>query len=91
MSQLQERAKPYLVPMLRGDSIELHRNGQTAIAAWVAMMVMVAENMYPETSMVAVSAKDRRWLYSKYQPPSSRWRVWIGQHAREEHYSFIMW
>lgn len=85
MSRLQERAKPYLVPMLRGHSIELHRNGQTAIAAWVAMMVMVAENMYPETSMVAVSAKDRRWLYSKHQPPSSRWRVWIGQHARKEH------
>src|SRR5258706_8629356 len=38
MSQLQEDAKPFLLPMLTGIHTSLRRKGQTTLAAWVAMM-----------------------------------------------------
>ncbi|HEX3536762.1 MAG TPA: hypothetical protein VHU15_08350 [Stellaceae bacterium] len=89
MSALQENAKPYLVPMLEGRKITLAPKGQRAIAAWATMMIMVAEHMDKDGEMVAVSASDRRWFYENHRPPSSRWRIWIGQHRRENHELFI--
>jgi hypothetical protein len=82
MSQLQEAAKPYLVPILTGNTVTLHRNGQTTLAAWTAMMVMVAEHLNEQ--MVAIPTSDRKWLRSKIRPPS-HWRIWIGRHDRTSH------
>jgi hypothetical protein len=82
MSQLQENAKPFLVPILEGDTVTFRRLGQTTIAAWVAMMVMVAEHLHDE--MVAIPATDRDWLRANLRPPS-HWRIWIGRHAAVTH------
>jgi hypothetical protein len=82
MSRLQETTKPYLVPMLGGRTITLKRNGMTALAAWAAMFVMVAEHLRDE--MVAISAYDRNFLRTKMRPPS-HWRIWIGRHAAVSH------
>jgi hypothetical protein len=82
MSQLQQAAKPYLVPMLTGERVELRKNAQTLIAAWSAMMAMVAEFMDPE--MVAVPSDDRLFLRYNRHPPR-HWRIWIAQHRRESH------
>jgi hypothetical protein len=83
MGKLQENAKPYLVPMLEGKNISLFRNGQNAIAAWATMMVMVSEYLEKDQGMVAIPSADRHWLYKQHRPPSSRWRIWIGQHRRQ--------
>lgn len=80
MSKLQEAVKPFLVPMLMGENVSLHRKGQTKLAAWTAMMVMVAE--YADRDFIAVSPKDRHWLLTNLYPPS-HWRIWIGRHSRE--------
>jgi hypothetical protein len=82
MSRLQENAKPFLVPMLEGNAITLRRLGQTTLAAWVAMMVMVSEHLHDE--MVAIPAADRQWLRANLRPPS-HWRIWIGRHAAVTH------
>jgi hypothetical protein len=82
MSQLQEKAKPYLVPMLKGDHVTLHRNGQTTLAAWITMMVMVAEHLNEE--MVAISLTERQWFKVNQRAPS-HWRIWIGRHAAVGH------
>jgi hypothetical protein len=82
MSQLQEDAKPFLVPPLEGGTLSLRRKGQTRLAAWAAMMVMVAEHLDPE--MVAVPQADRDFLRANLRPPS-HWRIWIGRHARVSH------
>jgi|HubBroStandDraft_1064217.scaffolds.fasta_scaffold133258_2 hypothetical protein len=47
MSMLQEATKSFLVPMLVGKSISLHRNAQIALAAWIAT-TMVAEFANPD-------------------------------------------
>jgi hypothetical protein len=82
MSRLQENAKPFLVPMFEGNAITLRRLGQTTLAAWVAMMVMVSEHLHDE--MVAIPAADRQWLRANLRPPS-HWRIWIGRHAAVTH------
>jgi hypothetical protein len=69
--------------MLEGRSIALRRNGQTTVATWIAVMVAVSE--YVNEEMIAISEHDRRWLYAKGRPPSSRWRIFIGAHRRQEH------
>jgi hypothetical protein len=82
MSQLQEKAKPYLVPMLTGNAVTLQRNGLTPLAAWVTMMVMVAEHLNDES--VAVTLVERQRFKASQRAPS-HWRIWIGRHAAVQH------
>jgi hypothetical protein len=82
MSELQEKAKPYLIPMLSGHEIKLRRNGQTAVASWVTMMVMVAEHLNAES--VAIGPSERRRFKDNHMPPS-HWRIWIGRHEAASH------
>lgn len=82
MSRLQEDAKPFLVPMLRGNVVQLHKKAQTLVAGWVTMMVMVAEHLNDE--MVAVPLSDRQFLRCTKRPPD-HWRIWIGRHHRNIH------
>lgn len=82
MSKLQETAKPFLVPILEGTPIHLRRNGQTALASWATMMIMVAEHL--DAEMIAVPQLDRQWLRTKLRPPS-HWRIWIGRHTAIQH------
>jgi hypothetical protein len=81
MSRLQETAKPFLVPMLVGHSTSLHRRGQAVVAAWSAMMVMVAEHVHQE--MVAIPLSERAYLRDHLVAP--HWRIWIGRHSRRDH------
>jgi hypothetical protein len=58
MSQLQEAAKPFLVPMLTGQKVALYESGKTTLASWAAMFVMVAEQV--DQTKVAISAVERQ-------------------------------
>jgi hypothetical protein len=81
MSVLQEDAKPFIVPMLKGETTRLHRRAQKTLAAWIAMTTMVAE--YINREFVAVPAADRLWLKEKSEAPKG-WRIWIGAHCVEK-------
>lgn len=74
MSDLQQSAKPHLVPILSGDSTTLNRKGQKIVSAWAAMTAMTAE--YLKKEHVAVSQADRDHLRTHGVPPKS-WRIWI--------------
>jgi hypothetical protein len=79
MSRLQEKAKPYLLPLVLGQTTAMDVTAQGIVAAWVAMTVMVAEYFNP--SMAAVSYAQRRHLCSnKTVPPN--WKIWIGHYVR---------
>jgi hypothetical protein len=82
MSRLQETVKPFLVPMLVGNRTNLHRRGQTVVAAWSAMMVMVSEHIHEE--MVATPLSERVYLRERGVVPPC-WRIWIGCHSRRDH------
>jgi hypothetical protein len=82
MSQLQEDVKPFLVPMLKGEKTSLRLRGQTVLAAWITMTVMVAEHV--DRRMVAVPSSDRHYLREHRKAPL-HWRIWIGRHQAETH------
>lgn len=79
MSDLQQVAKPHLVPMLEGRRTALSRNAQKIIAAWATMTAMTAE--FVDDEMVAVPQIERDYLRETHLPPRS-WRIWIGRYAR---------
>jgi hypothetical protein len=79
MSRLQEKAKPYLLPLVLGQTTAMDVAAQGIVAAWIAMTVMVAE--YFDPSMAAVSYAQRRHLCTdKTVPPN--WKIWIGHYVR---------
>jgi len=77
MSMLQSDAKPHLVPMLLGEKTALYRRSQTAIAAWVTMMVMVSDML--DESMSSIAYEERANFRKSIKTPS-HWRIWIGRY-----------
>lgn len=68
MCRLQERAKPYLLPLIQGEVTAFDLDAQTILSAWVAMFVMVAEHFNPYT--VTTSQEQRSpicWILAKPQ------------------------
>lgn len=77
MSDLQQSAKPFLVPMLEGRSTVLNRKAQKIVAAWITMTAMTAE--FLDDEMVAVSQEDRDCLRVTGKTPRF-WRIWISRY-----------
>lgn len=75
MSQLQERAKPYLVPLLTGGWTKLDQAGRQTMAAWAVMTAMVME--FSSDSMASTIGE--RHVLRRFNAPSPRWRVWAGR------------
>ncbi len=79
MSQLQERIKPILVPLLKGESVRLRRSAQIALATWSTMFAMVAEYVFPDS---VVSPPRELRLFKDNQHPLDNWQFWIGRYVR---------
>jgi hypothetical protein len=79
MSDLQNAAKPTLVPLVTGQPIALDLDRQKILAAWAAMSVICAEYFNPNRA--AISVTDRRWLFTRKTAPND-FRIWIGDYAR---------
>ena len=60
MSRLQERAKPYLLPLIHGDTTAFYTDAQQLLSAWIAMFVMVAEHF--DRYKVVSTKKERQYL-----------------------------
>lgn len=78
MSQVQERAKPYLVPLIEGRTCELPRQARTALSRWAALFSTVQEQMYAD--LVSVSGAEREWIKSRSTAPKN-WLIWLGRFA----------
>jgi hypothetical protein len=81
MGELQNKAKPILVPLITGKEINLTPVRQQVLAAWCAMTVICAEYLFP--TRATVSVVDRRWLYNHRTAPNS-FRIWIGDFERKK-------
>lgn len=79
MSRLQERAKPLLIPLIKGDSTTLDLETQHVVSAWAALAITVAE--YHETDKVTITPDDRTHLMETNEAPSN-WKIWIGHYQR---------
>ena len=76
MSQIQEKAKPHLIPLFDGFDVTLSVAAQAAIAKWATMSTMTAEYLGRGDPHIAVPQNDRALLMRGHIPET--WRVWIG-------------
>lgn len=91
LSQLQNRAKPFLLPLFEGVSSRLDDGAQSIIASWVAMATMTSAYTIRGHERMAISQSDRNWLRATLTAPKN-WRIWIGycdQWARKEQWVHV--
>jgi hypothetical protein len=72
----QVDAKPYLSRLIRGEFIDLKKQGQAAVALWTVRAAMVAEFLH-EPIAQNIDQEHRTLLMEGLAPPRG-WFVWIG-------------
>ncbi len=82
MSELQQAAKPIVVPIIEGMTVTLNKKEQKILAAWSAMSVMCSEQGDPPNIAIAQDLRDI--LFNHHVPPTRRWRTWAALHDRGE-------
>jgi hypothetical protein len=80
MSQLEERIKPVLVPLIAGNRCNLTGEVQALLSTWAAKTAMVAEHFRPTDN--GISQEERTFLMEHFNPPAN-WFVWIAAYQGE--------
>ena len=75
---VDERARPLLIPLVKGGSLRLLPAQQQIIATWAAMKAMVAE--HGESEVATTHHMQRKYLMRHHQPPVNGWSVWIAHY-----------
>jgi hypothetical protein len=81
LSDIQKRAKPYLIPLIEGRSAVMGAAELEIIAAWCVMATMTGEYLTRYPTANAISQGERHWLRDHGTPPP-HWRVWLGHYQR---------
>jgi hypothetical protein len=77
LSQLQDRARPHLIPLFDGERSSLDEAAQAIVSSWVAMATMTGAYSGAALDRMPISQKDRNWLRFTLTTPK-HWRIWIG-------------
>jgi hypothetical protein len=77
-NQVEEVAKPILIPMIAGRSCALNRDMQHRLATWAVKTVMTAEHVNKGKSVIQQS--ERTWLKDNLTPPAG-WFVWAAPYS----------
>jgi len=75
---IEDRARPIMTPLIKGEGIRLSPTQQQIVATWVAMKAMVAE--YAESESVTTHHMQRKYLMNHCLPPKRGWAVWIAHY-----------
>jgi hypothetical protein len=78
MSQIQENAKPHLIPLFKGEPFWLDMKAQAAIATWAIMSTITAEHIQRSSSETTVPRADRTRFMDGH------WKVWIAPYRRDK-------
>jgi len=81
MSEIQNRAKPHLIPLFTGTTRVLGVEAQEILATWITMATMTAEHLIKDARQRAISQTDREFLCQNSKPPAD-WRILIGRYQR---------
>ena len=83
LSGIQSRAKPILIPLIKGDRTVLGIEAQQRVSAWCAMATMTAEFIDRDPNTIAVPQADRDWLRNNGTAPPG-WRIWLARYRRHK-------
>lgn len=86
MNDLENQARPFLIPMIRGHGKHLHQTGQELVASWC---VKTALAVHLTTAEKAAPVEHYREIARTHRPPSDTW-VWLaaydgGQNIARHH------
>jgi hypothetical protein len=79
MGRLQDRSKPILEPLIRGQTCVVGVYGQLTVATWVAMTATTAE-FIQRAAPPAIQPQDRHHLWRRLAPPD-HWQIWMGHYG----------
>lgn len=86
MSRLETAAKPFVRPMIFGESISLEPAALGVVATWAAKTATIAEYMNKSSRTVPVG--NRRYLMEHQLPPPGT-QVWLGRYPLDGSYGQI--
>jgi hypothetical protein len=86
MHRLEDRAKPFIEPMLLGRSVTLNKAAIETLAAWVTLKMMVYEATDP-TEAVFTRAETLQFAQDERIPPDVR--IWLFRTSGPERRAWI--
>lgn len=81
MRDIENEAKPILLPLIKGTITQLPERQQVIIATWGVLKSIVSE--YHGTSQISTHWTQRKVVKTHGHPPTKHWAVWIGNYERE--------
>jgi hypothetical protein len=82
LSDIQNRAKPHMVPLIEGRTTVIGERAQKAIATWATMATITGEYILGRHAFITVSQDHRRAFKDTSAPIAIGWRIWIGHYVR---------
>jgi hypothetical protein len=76
MKRLEDRVRPILIPLIKGEETRISTDSQTLIATWAVLKVVIGE--HDERLPVTTHHAQRKYLMDRQLPPPKGWAVWIG-------------
>lgn len=84
MNEIEEKARPILIPMLCGLPITLSVEDQNHLTTWLALKTMVSEQHVPEDAVLESPARTE-FMHRRIIPQSLK--IWIAAHDLDEWYT----
>lgn len=81
LGAVQNKSKPRLIPLLKGEQILLGQEAQKQIATWAAMATMTGEFLNKDRKQIAIPQAEREAFLNNPEPPA-HWRIWLGHYRR---------
>jgi hypothetical protein len=78
MEQIEEDARPFLIPMLEDRETELRPEDQRAVAHWATLKLLVGHLGHPAEKQSIPAARFRQFFIDRSLPVGAR--VWLGRY-----------
>jgi hypothetical protein len=82
MRQIEDAARPIMVPLILGQETRITPDQQQVIATWAVLKAIVGE--YGHAQHAATHHMQRKYLMHHSIPPTHGWAVWIGSFERDK-------
>jgi hypothetical protein len=80
--KIEDTAKPFLIPLIKGEECRIFPAAQSRIAAWAVLKAMVGE--WNIRGHATTHHMHRKYLMRHHLPPKTGWGVWIGQFVTDK-------
>jgi hypothetical protein len=78
MGEIQNKSKPFLVPLILGEWEDISPEGKEQIATWITMFTIIVEQADPRTA----SLRREDWEeFMHTKRPLNGWQIYVGQYG----------